>query len=127
MKVNPKQLAAVSALPGPERYKHFVKVVADWQQIWGLYQEGWALAASDDGATVFPMWPAKEYAEICAEKEWAGFQPRAFSLDDLLYELLPKFKRDNVLPGIFFTPASKGVMPSVDQLKNDIEMELKNY
>lgn len=127
MKVNPKQLAAVVALSGNERYRHFVKVVADWQEVWGLYQDGWALAAADDGTTVLPMWPAKEYAEICAENEWAGYQPKVFSLDDLLNELLPKLKRDGMLPGIFFVPGSKGVTPSVDQLIHDLEVELQNY
>lgn len=127
MKVNSKQLAAVVALPGNKRYEHFIKVVTDNEQIWGLYNDGWALAADDNGTTVFPMWPAKEYAEICTEKEWAGYQPKAFSLDDLFNELLPKLKRDGVLPGVFFTPNSKGLTPPIEQLKHDINNELKNY
>lgn len=127
MKVNPKQLSAVIALPGDSRYEHFVKVIADWQEVWGLYQDGWALAAADDGTTIFPMWPAKEYAEVCAEKEWAGHEAKAFSLDDLLNELLPKLERDGMLPGVFFTPSSNGVTPSIDQLRRDLGRELQNY
>lgn len=127
MKVNPKQLAAVIALPGSERYKHFVKIVADWQQAWGLYQNGWALAGTDDDTTVFPMWPAKEYAEICAENEWSGYQPRAISLEELLSDLLPKLKQDGVLPGVFYTPQNKGTTPTADQLQHDLEVELQNY
>lgn len=127
MIINQKQVAAVIALPGNKRYEHFVKVVADREQVWGLYQEGWALAATDDGTTVFPMWPAKEYAEICAEKEWAGYIPRAISLSDFMDELLPKLMREGVLPGIFFTPSAKGVTPSVPELTNALEIELQNY
>jgi hypothetical protein len=127
MKVNAKQLSAVIALPGEARYKHFVKVIVDWQEVWGLYQNGWALAAADDGSTVFPLWPAKEYAQICAIEEWSGYGPKAFSLEDLLSELLPKLKSDGVLPGIFFVPGGKGVTPSVDQLSQDLEEELQNY
>lgn len=70
MQVNPKQMEAVLALPGIKRFEHFIKVIADWQEVWGLYQDGWALAAADDGTTVFPLWPAKEYAQVCAENEW---------------------------------------------------------
>lgn len=127
MKVNPKQMAAVLALPGNRRYEHFVKVVADRQEAWGLYQEGWALAAANDGTTVFPLWPAKEYAQACAEKEWAGYEPRTISLSDLVDELLPKLKVNNMLPGIFFTPSSKGLTPTVDELRAALDAELENY
>ncbi|MBP9868146.1 MAG: DUF2750 domain-containing protein [Alphaproteobacteria bacterium] len=66
MKVNPKQMEAMLALPDIKRFEHFIKIIADWQEVWGLYQGGWALAAADDGTTVFPLWPAKEYAQVCA-------------------------------------------------------------
>lgn len=127
MKISPKQMEAVLALPGRKRYEHFIKVIADWQEVWGLYQGGWALAAADDGTTVFPLWPAKEYAQVCAEKEWAGYEPRSISLSDFTDVLLPKLKLDGVLPGVFFTPSSKGLTPSVDELKAALEAELQHY
>ena len=127
MKVSPKQLEAVLALPGIKRFEHFIKVIADWQEVWGLYQDGWALAAADDGTTVFPLWPAKEYAQVCAANEWTGYEPRSISLSDFTEVLLPKLKLDGVLPGVFFTPTSKGVTPSVDELKSALEAELQNY
>ena len=127
MHVNPKQMEAVLALPGIKRFEHFIKVIADWQEVWGLYQEGWALAAADDGTTVFPLWPAKEYAQVCAENEWRGYEPRSISLSDFTDVLLPKLKADGVLPGIFFTPSSKGLTPSIDELKAALDAELQNY
>jgi len=127
MKVNPKQMEAVLALSGIKRFEHFIKVIADWQEVWGLYQDGWALAVADDGTTVFPLWPAKEYAQVCAANEWTGYEPRSISLSDFTEVLLPKLKLDGVLPGVFFTPTSKGVTPSVDDLKSALEAELQNY
>lgn len=127
MKVSPKQMEAVLALPGIKRFEHFIKVIADWQEVWGLYQDGWALAAADDGTTVFPLWPAKEYAQVCAANEWTGYEPRSISLSDFTEVLLPKLKLDGVLPGVFFSPTSKGVTPSVDELKSALEAELQNY
>lgn len=127
MKINPKQMEAVLALPSIERFEHFIKVIADWQEVWGLYQDGWALAAADDGTTVFPLWPAREYAQVCAENEWKGHEPRSISLNDFTDVLLPKLKIDGVLPGIFFTPASKGLTPSVDELRTALEAELQKY
>jgi hypothetical protein len=127
MKLNDKQISAVIALPSKDRYEHFIKVVADWQEAWGLYQDGWALAGTVDGVQVFPLWPAKEYAQLCAENEWAGHEPRAIPLSELTGELLPRLKKDGVLPGVFYTPSNKGVTPSVEELKNAIDAELSNY
>lgn len=127
MKVNSKQMEAVLALPGVKRFEHFIKVIADSQEVWGLYQDGWALAVADDGTTVFPLWPAKEYAQVCAANEWNGYESRSISLNDFTEVLLPKLQLDGVLPGIFFTPTNKGVTPSVDELKSALEAELQNY
>ena len=127
MKINQKQITAVLSLNAEDRYAHFVKVIADWQEVWGLYSEGWALVKDDDDKTAFPMWPAKEYAELCAEKEWLGYVPKSFSIDELLNFLLPKLKQDDMLPGIFFTPSGKGMTPSIEQLVSDLDVELKKY
>jgi hypothetical protein len=127
MKVNQKQMEAVFALPGPKRFEHFIKVIADREEVWGLYQEGWALSATDDGTTVFPFWPAREYAQTCAANEWQGYEPRSIPLSDFADTLLPKLKRDGVLPGAFFTPSGKGVTPSIEELKAALEAELENY
>jgi hypothetical protein len=127
MKLNSKQISEVMALPGKDRYEHFIKVIADWQEVWGLYQNGWALAGTDDGTTVFPLWPAQEYAQLCAANEWVGYEARAIPLNELMDELLPKLKKDGFLPGVFYTPSNKGITPSVDEFKSAIDAELENY
>lgn len=127
MRINQKQIESILALPSVKRYEHFIKVVADRQEAWGLYRDGWALAGADDGATVFPIWPTQEYAFLCANAEWSGYVPEPFSVDDLLSDLLPKLKRDGVLPGIFYTPADKGITPPVDLLESDLRAELERY
>lgn len=118
---------SVLGLPSVKRFECFIKIIADWEEVWGLYEHGWALAAADDGTTVFPLWPNKEYAELCAEKEWAGYEPRSISLADFREVLLPKLKLEGVLPGVFFTPASRGVTPSVEELESALDAELQNY
>lgn len=122
-----RQFQAVLALSGAERFEHFVKVVADWQEAWGLFQDGWALASTDDVGVVFPLWPAKEYAEVCAVDQWQGYLPRSIALDDLMAILLPKLEADGVLPGIFFTPTGSGITISTDELRSALEAELAKY
>jgi hypothetical protein len=127
MKISQKQIEAVIVLPGPKRYEHFIKVVTDWEEVWGLYQNGWALAATEDGQKVFPVWPAKEYAELCAKNEWVGYQPESFPLVDFMDELLPNLKVDGVLLGVFYTPSDKGVTPTIDQVLDDLNKEIESY
>lgn len=127
MKLSQKQIDAVIALPGPKRYEHFVKVLADTEEAWGLFQEGWALGETDEGQSTFPLWPAKEYARLCAIEEWAGYQPESIPLSDLVDKLLPNLKRDRVLPSIFPTPSSLSVHQDVDALLQDLREELRKY
>jgi len=124
---NDKEINAIISLAGPKRFARFVKVVADRQEVWGLYREGWALAQSDEGEKVFPLWPAREYAELCAVSEWDGYKAEPIELEDFLNNLLPQLAIDGVLPGVFYTPTDKGVTPSVNILKAAIEKELENY
>lgn len=124
---NEKEINAIISLAGPERFFRFVKVVADRQEVWGLYREGWALAQSDEGEKVFPLWPAREYAELCAVSEWDGYKAEPIELENFLNNLLPQLAIDGVLPGVFYTPTDKGVTPSVNILKAAIEKELENY
>jgi hypothetical protein len=125
--MNPKQLAAVFALPAKKRFEHFVKIVADRQQAWGLYQDGWATAWTDEGDKVFPLWPQKEYAEANAIDEWAGYEPKAISLEELMGVVFPQLKAEGTLPGILPTPAKNGTTPSIDELVAALEAELQQY
>jgi hypothetical protein len=127
MKVSQKQVDEVTALEGSKRYDHFVKMIVDREQVWALYNDGWAVASTDDGEQVFPLWPAREYALLCADDEWSAYEPKAISLNEFVDELLPHLEREGLLPGIFITPNDNGVPPSVEQLRDDVAEELKRY
>jgi len=124
MKINEKKLEAILALPGPERYSHFIKVAADQRKVWGLWNDGWALASTDNGDQVFPVWPAKEYADCCALDSWAEYESREIDLDQLFDELLPDFAQAGMHVGIFPTPGSQGVTPDLAQFEVDLRQEL---
>lgn len=125
IKLGAQQLADVVTLSAPQRYSHFVRRVAETGEVWGLYRDGWALARTDDGSLVFAMWPASEFADLCAEFEWDGYEPLAFPLDDLVQDLLPQLEEDGVLPGIFYTPGDRGLTPTIYMLRVDLERALR--
>lgn len=126
-KISEKQIESILKLDGPARYDHFVKQVIGWERVWGLYNDGWAMGSDDDGHPNFQLWPAREYAVLNAVGEWAGFEPSEIPLEDLINELLPKLRRDGVGLGVFRTPEGKSVMPSIDQLEDDLRNEMTRY
>lgn len=126
IKLSQQQIDAVLRLDGPERYRHFIKQIADRDEVWGLYDEGWAMAGTDSGEEVLPFWPAPEYATLCAAGSWEGYQPRRLTTDEF-FDLLERLEVDGVLPGVFYTPTDKGVVPPHEQLREDLEAELEQY
>lgn len=98
--------------------------MADQGRAWGLYCDGWALAGTTSEAPVFPLWPAREYADLCATGLWQGYKAKDIDLNDLLEGLLPSLRERGTALGIFITPRDKGVTPTLGQFEQDIRLEL---
>lgn len=122
-----REMQAVLRLDGTARFHHFVKRVADSEAAWGLWKDGWALMTNDDGSPVFPLWPAREYAELHRNAGWQEYEAREISLSDLLDILIPKLRTGGVLLGVFPTPNGRGVTPSPDEVASSLRKELENY
>jgi hypothetical protein len=126
MAIDTRQVQETVMLSGPQRYEYFIKRVAETGTVWSLYRNGWALAKKEDGTLVFPLWPDSEFAKICADYEWTGYEPQSFPLDELVGELLPQLEQDGIATGVFYTPGARDVMPSAGLLRRDLDDELKN-
>ncbi|WP_420491137.1 DUF2750 domain-containing protein [Neobacillus drentensis] len=37
-----------------------MKKVVDYEEVWGLYDDGWATAQDDDGNMLIPFFPKKD-------------------------------------------------------------------
>jgi hypothetical protein len=120
MTIDTKHVQAIVMLPGPQRYEYFVKRVVESGVVWSLFRQGWALAKKEDGALVFPLWSAREFAAICADYEWTGYEPQSFALSELVDELLPQLEQDGIATGVFYTPGARDVMPTAGLLRRDL-------
>jgi hypothetical protein len=124
MIINQKQVQSVLNLSGKDRYAYFIKMAADQRKVWGLRSEKWALASTDDGTHVFPIWPAREYAELCAVGIWAQQSSAPIDLDLVFDSVIPKLRESKTLVGIFPTPADLGVTPDLEVFERDLKYEL---
>lgn len=125
--VGPKEVEHVLLLDGSRRYAYWIKQVADWQLVWGLYSDGWALVADDEGHEAIPVWPHAAFAGACADGAWAGYAPREIELSAWMERWLPGMLADGKQVAVFPTPADKGVVVSPARLREDLEAELELY
>lgn len=125
---NSKEIEAVLRLSGVERYMHFIKKVADYEEIWSLWEAGgWAMASDDYGRELVPVWPHPKYAEKCAQGNWQLSVPRSIELDAWMERWIPGIERDRRLIAVFPLANDKGVVVDPARLAADLNEELTNY
>ena len=121
--INKKEIENILKQSAQKRYKYFLTKICDMELAWGLYDNGWALAADNEGSVSFALWPAKIYAELCAKDEWANYHAEEISLEQLLGELIDILAKEEIDFSIFMTPNQQGIICEPQRLKTDI----KNY
>ena len=127
-KLSPEEMRGVLDADGPTRYAHFVKRVADWEEVWGLRApDGWVSVSDESGVSMFPVWPHEEYARLVATDDWSNAVPTSIDVHDWIDSWLPNLLEDGSKIAVFPTPQGKGVVVEPQQLKADIENELSRY
>lgn len=129
LEISDKEFAAVSRLDPIARYRHFLKRVADWREVWGLYEDGWMSLHDDEQRLLLPLWPARRYAEAYRADDWGQrAEARAIPLDELLEDWLPGLKKDGRGIAVFpVVPAKESIHPSLDDFERDLREELRQY
>ncbi len=120
------EIKAVIKLPALKRYSYFIKKVVDFEQVWGLYNDGWAMTEDSEGNQIIPFWPKSEYADLCIEENWKSYQPKKIDLDDFLGKWIPGMNRDGLKIAVFWYN-NDSVIVEPDRLLSDLEEELDNY
>lgn len=114
--IHPKEIQNVLRLDPAQRYQHFLKIVVGVRAVWSLgNQEGFVLAGDPDGVELVPLWPAPEYAQLCARDEWADCVPREIPLEKFMELWATGMHRDGRKCNVFPTPGDSGA--NVDPLK----------
>ncbi|GAA3934930.1 DUF2750 domain-containing protein [Chitinophaga oryziterrae] len=126
--MNNHKVQNIIKLSKEERFSYFVNKIVDFEQIWGLNNDGWAVLGSQENAVVMPFWPEENFAERCISEEWRGFRPQAISLQDFLDKWLPGMEKDNRLVAVFYFPELKeNIIIPPQELKSAILREQEQY
>lgn len=124
--MNKKEFEALIKRTANIRYEYFIHKVVDFEEVWGLYNDGWATAQDEDGNTLIPFFPKREFAEHWAKNEWGDCKVVAIDLYDFMDNWLVAMKKDGIIPSIFPTDEDVATV-EIDILLRDIKSELENY
>lgn len=126
--INDKELQSVSTLGAFDRYRYFIKKIADADELWTLKSKEEKFALSEvDNNFLLPFWSAKEYIQSCLNGEWKNYNPLSLSLDEFESKIVPIIKGKGYLLDIFPVNNKAGFVVTIDEFIHDLNMELSNY
>jgi hypothetical protein len=128
MKITDKELEAILKLSPFDRYKHFIKRVADSEKMYMLVdKEGnWALA-DVEGKDVFSVWSAPEYARLSAFGEWADFTVDSITMKQFENDIVDKIDKNGYLINVFSIKGKSGFIVDLDEFTRDLNDEISKY
>jgi hypothetical protein len=123
--MHPKKLQNVLGMSGSDRFSYFIRKVADFGKLWGLFKDGWAMGSDDDGRTAVLFWPEKDFAESYAAEKLEDHRPDSIDLDYFIEKWIPGMNNDKFQVAVFPTPTGRAVFVSPDFLAQAITEERK--
>jgi hypothetical protein len=124
--INSSKLHSVSSLSSLDRYEYFIRKACDFEQVWGLFHNGWLMTMVDE-SRLLPIWPEAPFAAECATNEWVNAVPKVILIEDFLSHWLPGLKKDGFNCLVFMTPNDKGFPIATDMLHQRLVDEASQY
>ena len=124
--LNPKQIESIIKLPADKRYQHFIKRIADQEELWGIYDSDW-ITIKKDTWELFPVWPNKEYAQVYLQKNLPSAFVKSIDLYKFIDTFLPELGERNIAVSVFPTPDNEGHIVCYEKVIDDLNEELEKY
>ena len=125
--INLKKIENILNMTPDDRYLYFIRKITDFEEIWGLYNNGWAMAENNLNQQIIPFWPERDFAELCKTDIWQSYSSKSINLSDFMNKWLPGMNVDGKMAGVFYTPKDNGIVTTPVKILNDINDELEQY
>ncbi|MEM9889095.1 MAG: DUF2750 domain-containing protein [Bacteroidota bacterium] len=128
MKVSMKEIENVSKLKPFERYRYFIKKVADFEEVWTIKDQNDDFALSDiEEYTLVSLWSAEEFIQSNLNEGWKDCVPIKMDLEMLQNELYYVLVKNNYLVNVFPVNGRSGFVVSIEEFIRDLNLELEDY
>ncbi|MFN8361261.1 MAG: DUF2750 domain-containing protein [Candidatus Kapaibacterium sp.] len=125
---NPKEIETVVTLSPFDRYKYFIKKVADWESLYTLMSiDGDIAVSSIEEKVMVPFWPTEQYARLCLNDHWENYVVTEVSLPEFEENYLDFITTNNFLINVFPVNHKTGFVVDLEELTRDLNDELDNY
>lgn len=128
MKPNKLEIEAVSKLQPFDRYKYFIKKVADSEKMFTLVDnfENYLISTLEKNK-LFPLWSSEEFAFNCIVDGWANAKIKEISVNDFLNEISDFILNNNYIVNVFPLTYTTGFIVTNEEFIRDLKVELENY
>jgi Protein of unknown function (DUF2750) len=123
---NLHKIKSITSLNSEQRFNYFLRKVTDFESVWGLFNDGWAVVRNDQGEGI-PFWPEAEFADLCATDAWVGYSAKEIKLSDFMGKWLPGMNIDNKSAFIFPVHHDKSCLVKPVDLLRLLNEEMRQY
>ncbi|MHA3788660.1 DUF2750 domain-containing protein [Flavobacterium hauense] len=111
-----------------ELYPHFLKTIAETDELWTLIDNDGRFALFEvNNKTVFSVWPDETSIESNITPDWQDYIPFKINLDELEETIIPLIRQNNYFINIFPVDSRTGYLVALNDFVRELNRELKNY
>lgn len=122
------EVEKVAKLIPIERYKYFIKRVADGEIMFTLTNgDGNIIVSQIDKKMIVPFWSSTEFVELCKITGWENLDIKEISLDYFEDKIIDWIEENNYLLNIFPVENKTGFVVDINEFARDLSDELKKY
>ena len=128
MKINQKEIDKVSSLEPFERYKYFLKKIADNEVMYTLIdKKGDFIISTIEDKSIFPLWSSADFANLCLIDGWNDCVIKELTLEEYEEEIIDYISDGEYLLNIFPVYNKTGFILDLEEFTRDLNEELENY
>ncbi|MEO1381943.1 MAG: DUF2750 domain-containing protein [Bacteroidota bacterium] len=116
-------LEHIKAMSPADQYKYFLNRVAEFEVLWGLYDEknnGWAMTVSDENKERIALWPEPEMARLNAQDVWKKYRTETLDLYGFLEHGIEVLETADRGVSIMYIPDHGGLEVELPYLARDL-------
>ena len=128
MKINKKEISIVSELEPLNRYKYFVKRVADFEILYTIVDNDGRLAISQvENHKLVSFWSAHEFAKPYLIDEWKDYEVKQIAMEEFEESFIDLIVEEGYLINIFPVRNKAGFVVNINEFVRDLSEEYEKY
>lgn len=128
MKLTNKEIELVLRLEPIERYRYFIKRVADAEKLYTLIGANGEFALAEvGGETLLSLWSALDFAQMNAAGQWKAFSVKELTLEEFEDDMMDLIQDNGWLLNIFSIDSKSGFVVDINEFARDLNEELSKY